>query len=302
MDVVDQMRTLIAVADHGSFTKAGKALGKSKALVSKHIGELEDRLGARLLNRTTRQVGITEVGDAYLQRAREIVTEIEALEDSVTSNAADPRGRLKLTAPQAFGELELMELMCAFQERHPHIVPDVFLSDRVIDVVGEGFDVAIRVTAMPDSSLIVRKLCDVRICLCAAPQYLEQNGHPQSLADLAEHICIADTNMEPPDVWRLSDGEDKTINLKLKAALRINSAVAVRQATRAGLGIAACPEFAVARDIASGDLIELFPGAANPGLALHLLYPHRLHLSAKVRAFIDFAANWYKDRPPWQRA
>ena len=302
MDVVDQMRTLIAVADSGSFTKAGKALGRSKALVSKHIGELEDRLGARLLNRTTRQVGITEVGRAYLQRARELVAEIEALEDSVISNSGDPRGRLRLTAPQAFGELELMELMCAFQADHPQIAPDIFLSDRVIDVIGEGYDVAMRVTAMPDSSLIVRKLCDVRMCLCASPEYLDRAGRPEQLNDLAAHTCIFDTNMQPRDVWRFRDGNGGVRQLKLAPALHINSAVAVRQAVRAGRGIAACPEFAVARDIANGDLVELFPGAADYELALHILYPHRLHLSAKVRAFIDFAVDWYRDAPPWRRA
>ena len=148
MDVIDQMRTFVAVADTGSFTSAGRQLNKSKALVSKHIGDLEHRLGARLLNRTTRKVGLTELGGAYLQRARELIDEFDALEESVRANSGAPRGRLKVTAPQVFGELELMELVCAFQKANPEIQPDIFLSDRVVDLVGEGFDVAIRVAQM----------------------------------------------------------------------------------------------------------------------------------------------------------
>ena len=303
MDTIEQMRTFVAVADTGSFTKAGKFLTKSKALVSKHVGDLEERLGARLLNRTTRKVGLTDLGEAYLQRARDLLAEFEALEESVRDNAKTPRGRLKITAPQVFGELELMELVCAFQAAHPEIQPEIFLSDRVVDLVGEGFDVAIRVAAMPDSSLIVRRLCDVKIHICASAAYLARAGTPQTVSDLNDHEAIIDTNMGARETWRVRDlALGTTATVRPKPVLAINSALAVRQAALAGEGLAACPEFVVARDIAQGRLIEVLPGAFDHALALHLLYPHRLHLSARVRAFIDFTAGWYAQAPPWARS
>ncbi|MGF1651595.1 MAG: LysR family transcriptional regulator, partial [Hyphomicrobiaceae bacterium] len=271
-----------------------RSLGRSKALISKSIGDLEQRLGARLLNRTTRQIGLTEIGSAYLQRARELVAEFDALEDAVRSNSTTPRGRLRLTAPQAFGELELMGLICGFRAKNPDVEPDIFLSDRVVDLVGEGFDVALRVTSMPDSTLIARKLCDVPMRICAAPSYLARAGTPVSPADLADHACIVDTNLSTRDVWRFkSNTRNGFDSVKVGSVLAINSALAVRQAALSGVGIAACPDFTVARDLASGALLELFPEATDYDLALHIVYPHRLHLSAKARAFIDFTTQWY---------
>ena len=302
MDVVEQMRTLIAVADAGSFTKAGRVLGKSKALVSKHVADLEERLGARLLNRTTRQVSVTESGAAYVQRARELVSELDALDESVKNNSGRPQGTLRLTAPQAFGELELMQMICGFQEAYPDVTPDVFLSDRVVDIVAEGFDMAIRVTAMPDSALIARKLAPAALGLCAAPAYLTKHGAPSAPAELANHACIHDTNMGVRPVWRfrnLETGDQASVTIR--PVLTINSAIAVRQAVVSGRGIAICPDFAVAREIAYGSLVEVLPEWASNELALHILYPHRLHLSAKARAFIDFAVNWYAGTPPWLR-
>ncbi|MEM9027996.1 MAG: LysR family transcriptional regulator [Pseudomonadota bacterium] len=300
MDRLDLMRTLIAVADTGSFTAAGKRLGKSKALVSKHVGDLEDTLGVRLLNRTTRKVGVTEVGRAYLQRASELLTELDTLEEAVRANAASPRGRLKITAPQAFGELELMEMICAFQERFENIQPEVFLSDRVVDLVGEGYDVALRVTSLPDSALIVRRLCDVPVRICASPSYLAAHGTPQTPTELEEHPAIVDLNMPMRDAWRVCDGAG-SVTIRVRERLSVNSAIAVRQAVLAGRGIGVCPDFVIARDIADGRLVEILDGLAEPQLAMHLLYPHRLHLSARARAFIDFAVEWYGKCPPWLR-
>ncbi len=301
MDRLDLMRTLIAVAETGSFTAAGKRLGKSKALVSKHVGDLEAALGARLLNRTTRRVGVTEVGRAYIQRAGDLLSELDALEESVRSNVADPRGRLKITAPQAFGELQLMEMLCAFQQRFGQIEPEVFLSDRIVDLVGEGYDLALRVTALPDSGLIVRRLCDVPIHVCASPDYIALRGRPVEPADLEQHDGIVDLNMATRDLWRvMPDGGGEPVSVRARTKLSVNSAIAVRQAVLAGVGIGACPDFVVARDLSQNRLISLFGGIAEPQLAMHLLYPHRLHLAARVRAFIDFAVAWYAKAPPWR--
>jgi len=301
MDVLDQLRTLVAVVDQGGFTQAGRQLRRSKALVSKHVSDLENRLGARLLNRTTRQVSLTEVGAAFVERARNLIIEFDDLEEAVRNTTGTPRGRLRITAPQAFGELELMDLIREFRTSYPDIQPELFLADRSVDVVGEGFDVALRVTAMPDSALIVRKMCDVPIRICASPEYLAVNGTPASPSELVDHACIADSNMAAFDSWRMQlDEIGPPTQVKIGVAMQINNAAAIRQAARDGLGIIASPEFIVGQDLQSGQLVELFAGQARYDLALHLLYPHRQHLSAKARAFIDFTVAWYRAKRPWQ--
>lgn len=300
MDTLEQMRALIAVADEGSFTKAGHSLGRSKALISRAVGDLEDRLAVRLFNRTTRSVRLTEAGSAYVERARTLLAEFDDLEDAIRATSLTARGRLRLTAPQAFGELALAQLLCRFQAAHPEIQVDAFLSDRVVDLVAEGFDVAMRVTQMHDSSLIARHLCDMPVHVVASPIYLERKGTPQHPSDLAEHDCLIDTNLSNSGTWRLKDpGSDTILSVRVASAWQVNSVVAVRQAALVGHGIALSPTFAVANDIADGELKELFPGAADYELALHLVYPHRSHLSPKVRAFIDFCAAWYKASRPW---
>jgi DNA-binding transcriptional LysR family regulator len=300
VDSLGLMRTFVAVVDTESFTAAGRRLGKSKALVSKHIGELERRLGAQLLHRTTRRVGVTEIGRAYCERARDLLAEFDAMEDAVRSNSGKPRGILTLTAPQVFGELELLEMTAAFQRAYPMIELDILLADRIVDLIGEGFEVALRITELNDSSLIARRLCDMPILACASPAYLARHGRPLRPEDLARHSCIADTNIRGRNMWRFQRGGE-TINIRIAPILSVNSAPAVRQALLAGLGIGLCPQFVVARDIARGQLVEVFDEKPAYPLAVHLVYPHRLHLSAKVRAFIDFAIDWYTPLPPWLR-
>lgn len=298
MDTVELMRTFVAVVKQQSFTAAGHALGKSKALVSKHIGELEERLGARLLNRTTRRVSVTEAGRAYYDRASALIAEIESLEESVKSVSGLPRGTLKITAPQALGELELMELVTGFRARYPDIAFDIFLSDRIVDLVGEGFDLALRISEAPDSSLIARKLCEMRVVVCAAPSYLARHPVPVVPEDIADHACIVDTNFQGRDTWRFRRGDER-VTVRAGGTITANSAVAVRQALLAGLGVGLCPEFVVARDIRAGRLVELLADHGDLALTVHIVYPHRLYLSAKVRAFIDFAAEWYAVGAPW---
>lgn len=298
MDTLDHMRTFVAVVDAMSFTAAGKRLARSKALVSKHVGELEERLGARLINRTTRSVQVTEIGRAYYERARALIGEFDALEDAVKSDAGHPRGRLKITAPQTFGELEMMEMLRAFRVRYPELELDVFLADRIVDLVGEGFEVALRITTLQDSTLIARKLCDVRLLLCAAPSYLAEKGAPQRPHDLAGHDCIVDTNIRWRDAWRFGDGASADV-VRVEPCLSVNSATAVHRAVLGGLGIGFIPEFAVARDLKAGRIVALLEDLTDHRLGVHLLYPHRLHLSAKVRAFIDFVTDWYTPLPPW---
>lgn len=301
MDTLDLMRTFVAVADTQSFTGAGRRLGRSKALVSKHVGELEERLGVRLINRTTRSVQVTDIGRIYYDRARSLIAEFEALEEAVKAESGQPRGRLKITAPQTLGEMELMEMLKAFHVRHPGVELDVLLADRIVDLIAEGFDVALRVTTLQDSTLIARKLCDVRLLLCATPEYLSRRGRPKSPADLADHDCIVDTNIRWRDAWRFGPADREEV-VRVDPVLTVNSATAVHRAVHEGMGVGFIPEFAVARDLKEGRLVSLFEDKSFQQLGVFLVYPHRLHLSAKVRAFIDFTAAWYAPLPPWLKA
>jgi DNA-binding transcriptional LysR family regulator len=301
MDTLDLIRTYLSVVDADSFTRAGRKLGKSKALVSKHVSELESRLGARLLHRTTRSVGITEIGRAYSERARQILADFDTLEEAIRSETGAPRGLLKITAPQTLGEMTVMEMATAFRRKYPDVELDILLADRTIDLVAEGFDIALRVATMTDSSLIARKLCDMRIVLCAAPGYLERNGTPKKPEDLVDHHCIVDTNIRWREVWRF-EREGRPLTVKVRPVFSVNSASAVRDALTGGLGIGFCPEFAVAKDIKAGRLVSLFEDMTGTGYGVFLVYPHRNHLSARMRAFLDFAIDWYTPVPPWEKA
>lgn len=301
MDTLELIRTYLAVVDSDSFTRAGRKLGKSKALVSKHVSELEARLGARLLNRTTRSIGITEIGRAYYDRAQQILADFDGLEEEIRSQADSPRGTLKLTAPQTLGELAIMELTTAYRRRYPAVSIDILLADRVVDLIAEGFDIALRVATLTDGSLIARKLCDARLLLCAAPAYLKRVGTPKSPHELAGHQCIVDTNIRWRDIWKF-ERNGRPVTVKIQSTVSVNSAMAVRDALVSGSGIGFCPEFAVSRDIAEGRLTTLFDEYAMPPYGVYLVYPHRNHLSAKVRSFIDFTVDWFTPQPPWLRS
>lgn len=300
MDSLDLIRTFLAVVEAGSFTAAGQQLGKSKALVSKHIAELERRLGAILLNRTTRRVAVTEIGKAYCERVQETLAELDALTEAVRTGGGNPRGLLRLTAPQFFGELELVEMTSAFRRVHPQVEFDVLLTDRHVDLIREGFEIGFRIAKQIDSSLISRRLCELPFVICASPAYLDAYGWPASIEELANHACILDTNLPGGENWRFVHNGQR-IEIKISPLLSVNSAAAVRQALIAGLGIGICPEFVVARAIARGELVELFEDKPDYPFGVHLVYPYRMHLSAKVRAFIDFAMEWYQPVPPWLR-
>jgi DNA-binding transcriptional LysR family regulator len=206
-----------------------------------------------------------------------------------------------MTAPQALGELALVEMLAAFRIRHPGVQVEILLADRIVDLVGEGYDIGLRISAMEDSSLISRRLCDTRLVLCAAPAYLKEHGTPKSIADLARHGAIVDTNMRGVPTWRF-EKTGQAASVRVDPVLTVNSAIAVRQGIIAGLGLGICPEFAVARDIARKRLVALLTEwSVVPRLVVHLVYPHRHHLTARVRVFIDFAADWYQPTPPWLR-
>ncbi|MCX5496852.1 LysR family transcriptional regulator [Kaistia dalseonensis] len=298
MDTLTRMRTFVEVVEAGGFSAAARKMGRSKALISKYVRELEDELGARLLNRTTRTLSLTEVGSSYARDATEILQRIEDLQSSVGDAHAAARGRLKISAPRTFGDGELGRAIMDFVVSEPGITIDLHLEDRFVDVVDEGFDVAIRISAMNDSSLIARRLESFRIMICATPDVIERYGMPAEPHDMAGKPCIIDTNVAYRGNWPfMLDGE--RISVPVKGRVEVNSPNAGRQAALAGLGFMIVPFLVVRDDIASGRLVPVLEAFEPPAVGIYAVYPHRRHLSGKVRAFIDFLVKWFEEhRPP----
>ncbi|MEM5583099.1 MULTISPECIES: LysR family transcriptional regulator [unclassified Roseibium] len=287
MDAITRMRCFIQVVDANGFSAAAREMGRSKALVSKYVGELEDELGVRLLNRTTRQISMTEVGEAYYKEAVEILQRIDDLQASVQSSHEEVRGRLRISAPRSMGDMLLNRAMMDFLVRHPEINLDLRLEDRFVDLVEEGFDLAVRVTQLDDSSLIARKIAPFRTVVCASPQTIEKYGAPKVPSDLATRPCLIDTNYRYKQNWAFEENGQRS-SVVVKGPLEINSAAGAREAALCGLGFLRTPLFFVSEDIVSGRLVTLLEDYEEPMRGIYAVYPHRRHLSAKVRAFVDF--------------
>jgi len=299
MDRFDEINAFTAVADARSFTKAARRLGVSSAQVSKLVARLENRLDARLLNRTTRDVSLTDTGRAYLERARTLLEDFDALEGLVREQDG-PRGLLRVSAPLSFGLNQLTPALLDFADAYPDVALEVSQTDRMVNLVEEGYDVAVRIGQLPDSSLIARRLAPVRIVTCAAPDYLQRAGTPLAPQDLAGHEAIVDLNMRDPFVWSYGVGGE-TYDVRIHGRLRFSGADACVAAARRGLGVASTPAFAAAEDLRAGRLVPLLC-AYEPQLAhIHAVYPHGRHLAAKVRAFVDFLAERYAGEPEWHQ-
>jgi DNA-binding transcriptional LysR family regulator len=299
MDRLDEISAFAAVADARSFTQGAKRLGVSGAQVSKLVARLEDRLGARLLNRTTRDVSLTDTGRAYLERARILLDDFASLEGSVRDEAG-PRGLLRVSAPIAFGAKQLDPALLDFAAAYPDVALEVFYADRVVNLVDEGFDVAVRIGHLTDSSLIARKLAPVHMVTCAAPVYLQAHGAPVAPADLARHEAIIDLNAREPYVWNFGqDGE--CMETRVRGRLRFASAEACLEAAERGLGVARAPDFVAAERLREGRLTPLLCNFEPEVVHVHAVYPHARHLAAKVRAFVDFLASRFAGEPEWRR-
>lgn len=302
MDALTRMRCFIQVVDSKGFSAAAREMGKSKALVSKYIGELEDELGARLLNRTTRQVSLTEVGEAYYKETTEILQRIDDLNVSVQSSQQDIKGRLKVSAPRSMGDGFINQAIMEFLSEYPDVVMDLRLDDRFVDLVDEGFDVAIRVSEMTDSSLIARKVAPFKAVIVTTPEALEKFGRPKQPTDLASLPCIIDTNYRFKQNWNFFDS-GKKITVSVHGPLQVNSASAGRDAALLGLGFLRTPIFFVADDLETGRLVTVLDDYAEEDSGIFAVYPHRRHLASKVRAFVDFLAAWFakKKNDPHQK-
>jgi DNA-binding transcriptional LysR family regulator len=301
MDRFDNMRVFAKVVETSSFAGAAARLGISASMVSQHVKELEERLGARLLNRTTRKVSLTETGRAYYERCTRLLADLEETEQAVSDMHAAPRGELRVNATPTFGILQLAPAIADFTARFPGISVELMLSNRMADLIEESLDVAVRVGLVPDSSLIARQLAPCRMVVCGAPSYFEKHGIPRSPADLTNHNCltVAVTGLSYYRMWHLTAPDGTALNLSPIGNLRTNSGAVLKVAALAGHGLVCLPTYLVGDALQSGRLVTVLDDYTAPPLTLRALYPHSRHLSAKVRAFVDFLAARFGREPPW---
>lgn len=305
MDNLTGMAVFARVAEANSFSGAARRLGLSKAAVSKQVARLERVLGVRLLNRTTRKLSLTEVGQAFYEHCARVVAEAEAAELAVSRLRSEPRGVLRLTAPAAFGHLHVAPAIPDFLDRHPELAVQMVMNDRTVDLAEEGFDVAIRVSSEPTGNLVARRLAPIRWVVCAAPQYLQRRGTPQTPHELAQHNCLFYSFLEGSADWgfTLQDGESATV--RVAGNFTVSNSEALREAVLRGLGVALLPTFTVGRDIQTGALQALLPDCTPRGTFgtdIYAVYLPTRYLSPKVRAFVDFFLERFGPEPYWDGA
>ncbi|WP_291397661.1 LysR family transcriptional regulator [Devosia sp.] len=299
MDRLECDRMFVAVMETGSFTGAAERLGTSSGQASKLVSRLEGYLGVRLLSRTTRAVSATEAGQAYFDRLRPLLDEFDNLDADLRDASHAPRGRVRLTAPLTFGSMEIAPALNEFAWSFPDIELDVSFSDRVVNLVDEGFDLAVRVGRPGDSSMIARKLCDMRIIVVASPDYLTRHGEPSAPADLSRFDCIIDTNFREPGRWPFGGDGEKQFSIQVDGRIRYSNAEAGLQAAEAGLGLACVPSFVASNALRAGRVRRVLQGFEPEPYAVHALYPHSRHLAGKVRVLVDFLAERYRGTPHW---
>ena len=296
MDNLSGMAVFAQVVEARSFTGAARRLGMSKAAVSKQVSRLEERLGARLLNRTTRRLSLTEVGAAFYERCARIVAEAEEAELAVTRLNEKPRGTLRVDVPVDFGIQYLAPLLPPFMLANPELKVDMSFNDRFVDLVDEGHDLAVRIGQLPDSSLIARKLAESGSVICAAPEYWNRHGRPSHPSELANHNCFAYSYLATGNEWRLR-GPEGDVAVRVSGSLTANNGGMLRQAAVAALGVVATPVFMACDDLRAGRLEPVLRDYEPPTRGIHAVYPHNRHLSAKVRAFVDYLAEALNPAP-----
>jgi DNA-binding transcriptional LysR family regulator len=290
MDRLTSLTAFVRVVDSGGFSAAGRRLNMSTTMVSNHVQALEERLGARLLHRTTRKVSLTEVGKAYYDRATQILADIEQADDIAGALQSTPRGTLRIYTATHIVPF-VAPVVAEFLRSYPDVKVDLNMGERIIDIIDEGFDVAIRLTPPPDSSLIVRSLATWRHVLCCSPSYLEKHGRLQQLAELSEHNCVRHLLYPFGDEWHFVDRKGLPATVRVSGNLITNSGEMLRRAVLDGIGVSLAAGFIVQDDLEEGRLVRLLPEYRPVELSMNAVYPHRHHLSAKVRTFIDMLAH-----------
>jgi DNA-binding transcriptional LysR family regulator len=299
MDQLSALKALCRVVEAGSFSAAAAELNVSHTVLSKQVRQLEALLGAQLLNRTTRKRALTEAGHTYYAHARRILDDLRDADLAVSQHQAAPRGLLRINAPMAFGTLDVAQWLPRFLARYPELKIDLVCNDRYVDLIDEGFDIALRLAReMPDSTLMAKKLATAATMPVASPAYLERHGTPRTVQDLAAHNCLVYTLVPKPHEWifMAADGSSETITVR--GSMQANTGIALRSAALAGVGIATTASFIVQDDLQRGTLVRVLPDYVMRARDLYAVYPHNRHLSPKVRAFIDFATEIYRS-PTW---
>jgi DNA-binding transcriptional LysR family regulator len=303
LDRLTSLEVFAKVASSGSFSAAGRAMGLSQTMVTKHIAALEGRLGIKLFHRTTRRLSITEAGRDYLDASARVLADLESADSAVAADRFEPRGVLRLNAPVSFGARQIAPLLPEFACRYPHVTVDLGLNDRLVDLAEEGWDLAIRIGSLADSSLIARRIAPCRTVLCAAPSYLAARGTPRNVADLKQHNCLGYTLSQVNGAERWMFGGRGDVVVAVSGNLRANNGDALRAAAIAGLGLIYQPSFIVADDLKAATLtrLELDHTTVEIG-GIYGVYLPQPHPAAKVRAFIDFLVGRFTPEPPWDRA
>ncbi len=302
MDRLSEMEAFVSVVDQGGFTDAARKMGVSKSAVSKHVSALEARLGARLLNRTTRRVSPTEIGLAYYDRATTVLSGASEADEMVNAMQDAPRGALRVSVPVSFGISQVSTRVGKFLSEYPDISLNLVLDDRFVELVAEGFDMAIRIGHLEDSTLRARKLAESRAMMVAAPQYLKAQGAPQRLDDLSEHLLLHYSNLSTGNFWRLHTNAGEERHIRVGGRLTANNGESLFKAAESGLGIALLPSFILGESVNDGRLVEVLPDLQKQNLGIYAVYPPGRFVQPKLRAFIDFLAQSFKGIGPddWQ--
>ncbi len=300
-DRFEDLRTFVALAETRSFGAAGRRLGIAKSAVSRRLHELEDRLATRLVNRTTRRLSLTEAGTELLQRSVRLLEELYETEASISGNRLKPVGRLRVTGPMSFGILHLSPVICEFLTLYEGLDVELNLDDRLVDIVGQGYDLAVRISWMKDSSLVAKRIAPIRHVLCASSSYLENFGVPKTPADLSKHRGISYSGAERMN-WQFRDPHTGALRIaQIPCPITVNNGDAVREMAIGGYGICAIPSFIVHRAVAAGQLQVVLSRFQPPPIWLHALYPSRKHVPSKVRVFIQFLEGRFGKNPYWDR-
>ncbi|HCE10337.1 MAG TPA: LysR family transcriptional regulator [Oxalobacteraceae bacterium] len=302
MDRLQSMRVFSMVVEQGGFARAANAMDLSNAVVTRHVADLENHLGTRLLNRTTRKLSLTETGQVYLERVRQILQEIDDADALASCMSRNPSGTLRVYSQLGFGKLQLAEMLPGYATNFPEVTLDVTLSDRTVDLVEDGFDIGFFIGVQKfDASMIARQLGVAEVLLCASPAYIKQHGAPQVPQDLAQHNCLNFNNVDQlRNSWPIS-GPNGTINIPITSRMMSNNGDLLRHCAASGMGLVAGPSFAMTADLESKQLVRLLPDHRLGQLSVVMVYPSRRLLSAKVRSFVDFISQHYPhpEIDPW---
>ena len=299
LDRVTGMQVFVRVAALGSFSAAARALGLSQTMVTKHVAALEDRLGVKLLHRSTRSLVLTEGGRSYLAACERILAEIEEAETSASLDRVEPRGTLRLNVPVTFGFRHVAPALAEFSRLHPAVSIDLGLADRFVDLIEEGWDLAVRIGRLKDSTLVTRKIAPCRIAICAAPSYFKEHGIPRSPDDLSRHNCLGYTLSSSVGADRWQFGPEGDITVPVQGNLRANNGDALLAAALTGQGLIYQPTFLVGDSLRSGELVRVLDDWPTPNFAVHAVLPSGRQAPAKVRAFVEFLARRFGPEPEW---